>query len=64
MIDQALEHLVNNIEEERKAIIDSLGDGSAKDYAQYQNAVGKLRGLLIAQIHIKNLAQHMENDDE
>lgn len=64
MMDSTLEHLMEQIEEQRKAIIESLGDGAAKDYSAYQQAVGMVRGLLTAQSLIADLAKNMENFDD
>lgn len=61
---EPLEYLNDQIEQQRKAIIESLGDGSAKDYASYQQSVGVVRGLLIAQSLISTLQNNMENSDE
>ena len=63
-MDDSLELLMSQIEERRKAIIESLGDGAAKDFASYQNAAGMVRGLLTAQSLIADLAKRMENDDD
>jgi hypothetical protein len=41
-----------------------LGTGAAKDYAEYQNMCGKIRGLLTAQIELSDLKKNLENSDE
>ena len=64
MIDQTLELLMSQIEERRKAIIESLGDGSAKTFEDYKYAAGMVRGLLTTQSLIADLAKRMENMDE
>lgn len=63
-MNDTLEHLMSQIEDRRKQIIESLGDGAAKDYASYQQAVGMVRGLLTAQSLIADLAKNMENFDD
>jgi hypothetical protein len=63
-MDSTLKLLTEKLEEERIQIIEGLGDGTAKDFAQYQNSVGIVRGLMIAQRQIADLAKHMEDDDE
>lgn len=63
-MDSTLEHLMEEIEERRKAIIESLGDGAAKDFGSYQQAVGMVRGLLTAQSLIADLAKNMEKFDD
>lgn len=59
-----LELLMKQIEERRKDIIESLGDGAAKDFAAYQNAVGVVRGLLTAQSLIAALQKNLEESNE
>lgn len=63
-MDSTLEYLMSEIEERRKAIIESLGDGAAKDFGSYQQAVGMVRGLLTAQSLMADLAKKMEKFDE
>jgi len=63
-MDQTLKLLTEKLEEERKIILESLGDGHAQDFAQYQNSAGIIRGLMIAQRYIADLAKNMEMDDE
>jgi hypothetical protein len=63
-MDSTLELLLSQLEEQRISIIESLGDGSAKDFGAYQQAVGMVRGLLTAQSLISDLAKKMENFDE
>lgn len=64
MISDSLELLTEQIEEERKRIIEVLGDGKAEDYASYQFSAGVVRGLLIAQRLINDLAKISEEHDE
>ena len=64
MIDGTLGILWNQLEDQRKLKIENLADGSAKDFAQYQNTVGMVRGLLTAQSLIQDLAKNMEMDYE
>lgn len=63
-MNNALEILMSQIEEKRVAIIESLGDGAAKDFGSYQMSVGMVRGLLTAQSLIADLAKRMEESDE
>ncbi len=63
-MDSTLELLMSQIEERRNSIIESLGDGAAKDFGAYQQAVGMVRGLLTAQSLIVDLAKKMESFDE
>jgi hypothetical protein len=63
-MDDTLELLMSQIEERRMTIIENLGDGSAKDFGGYKEAVGMVRGLLTAQSLIADLAKKMENFDD
>lgn len=63
-MNETLEHLMSQIEDRRKAIIESLGDGAAKDFGAYQQAVGMVRGLLTTQSLIADLAKNMEDYNE
>lgn len=64
MITDTLALLMEQIDEERKRIIDDLGEGKAKDFAQYQFSAGVIRGLLLSQRLVIDLAKRMEDADE
>ena len=64
MIDKYLDHLAQKLNEKAKSLEESLGGGAAKDYAEYQNVCGQIKGLLIAQLEISDLKYRMENSDE
>ena len=59
-----LELLASQLEERRKSLIESLGDGGPKTFDEYKYVTGVVRGLLMAQSSIADLAKHMENSDE
>jgi hypothetical protein len=63
-MDSTLKLLAEKLEEERRIILENLGDGTATDFAHYQHSVGIVRGLMVAQRHIADLAKNMEMDDE
>ena len=63
-MDRTLELLMGQIEERRKQIIEALGDGGPKDFAEYRYTVGVVRGLLTAQSLIADLAKNLENYDD
>ena len=63
-MDSTLKLLAEKLEEERRIILENLGDGTATDFAHYQHSAGIVRGLMIAQRHIADLAKNMEDDDE
>ncbi len=64
MIDKYLDHLVQKLNEQIKSLEESLGGGAAKDYAEYQNVCGQIKGLLTARLELSDLKQRMENSDE
>ena len=64
MDSQLLELLYKRLEEEKKRVVENLGDGVAKDYAEYQNLCGVIRGLLTAQSEINDLLRKLKDDNE
>lgn len=51
-------------EEYRHMVIESLINGGAKDYAEYRELVGVIRGLSHANSNIQDLVRRIkENDD-
>jgi len=53
---------VNNRIEDLK---DSVSNGSAKDYAEYRELCGVIRGLRSAQVEVQDLASRLkETEDE
>ncbi len=63
-MNDVLEHLLKKLQDEQLRQALSLGDGSAKDYADYKYSCGVVRGLLIASNHISELAERLEKADE
>ena len=59
-----LEHLAKQIQQDRLRIIEDMGDGKAKDHAEYKFSCGVVRGLLMANNHILELVDRLENSDE
>jgi hypothetical protein len=57
--------LVDKITAHIAAVADSLASGAAKDYAEYRDLCGLIRGLETAKREILDLAQqYMEQDDD
>lgn len=57
--------LVEKITAHLNAVADSLASGAAKDYAEYRDLCGLIRGLETAKREILDLAQYqMESDDD
>ena len=59
-----LEHLAEKIHEDRLRMIEDLGEGKAKDHAEYKFSCGVVRGLLMANNHILELAERLDKADE
>lgn len=59
-----LEHLAKKLHEDRLRMIEDLGEGKAKDHAEYKFSCGVVRGLLMANNHILELIDRIEKDDE
>ena len=61
---QALEAIVQQIDQKVKQIEENLGAKSAKDYSEYCEQCGVITGLLTARRNIADLTKNMENSDE
>jgi len=57
---KVLNHLISEIQERERSLLQSLGDGAATDYAAYREVCGNIRGLLFAQSLIADLARKLE----
>lgn len=55
-----LNHLISELKERERSMLQSLGDGAATDYAAYREVCGNIRGLLFAQSLIADLARNLE----
>lgn len=64
MATTAFSVVLKDIEEKRESIARALIDGAAKDYAEYRNLCGEIRGLSQAQMYINDLVRRLEQDDE
>ncbi len=64
MLDKALTHLTNQIDEKVGRLQESLGTGVAKDFSEYQKMCGEVQGLLTARLFISDLARNYEDSDE
>lgn len=64
MDSQALTYLRDRLQEEVKSVEESLAQGVAKDYAEYQNLCGVIRGLLTAQREINDLLRKVKDYDD
>lgn len=64
MTKDVLKYLSEQLQKERLRIIEDLGDGKAKDHAEYRYSAGVVRGLLMANNLIAETAERLENSDE
>lgn len=63
-MNDTLEYLLSKIQEERIAMGEAMADGALQSYEDYKHVTGVIRGLLIAEEIINDLAKRMENSDE
>jgi hypothetical protein len=59
-----LKYLSKKVQDDLKRLEEDTVMGKAEDFGAYKYACGIYRGLLIANAHIADLAQRMENDDD
>jgi len=66
MAKTVLDVLNDKIDEQISSATDFMKSGGAKDYAQYREVYGLIRGLEAAKGHVSDLVRsHLEeNDDE
>jgi len=56
--------LKDKIEGDKSSALEFLGNGGAKDFAQYKEIVGLIRGLEAGKSYVVDLARnYMEDDD-
>ena len=58
-----LDVLQKKIEEDISSATEFLGDGGAKDFAQYKEITGMLRGLTSCLNHVNDLSRNYLDDD-
>lgn len=56
--------ILREIEERQKGLMDALGSGAAKDYAEYRYMCGEIRGLSFAHAYVTDLVRKLEQDDD
>lgn len=64
MIDKALQHLRKQLDDKVLQLQESLGVGSAKDYAEYKRMVGEIQGLLTARLYTIDLQERLKESDD
>lgn len=64
MATTVLDVLMEKIDDGVKNTEYYLAAGNAKDYAQYKETVGVIRGLKSARTYIAEMQTHLEDEDE
>lgn len=59
-----LEFMSQKLRDEQQRVMEDLAAGNAKDYGGYQHACGVVRGLLIANNVIAEMAERLEKSNE
>lgn len=58
-----LDVLKKRIEDDVSSATEFLGNGGAKDFAQYKEIIGMLRGLTSCLNHVNDLSRNYLDDD-
>ena len=56
--------LKDKIEGDKSSALEFLGGGGAKDFAQYKEVVGLIRGLEAGINYVEDLAKYYMDDDD
>lgn len=64
MDTRVLEVISSQINDQIAQIQEFLGTGQAKDYAEYRESCGKIRGLIVAKQQIEDLVRNLEQSDD
>lgn len=64
MDTRVLEVISSQITDQIAQIQEFLGTGQAKDYAEYRESCGKIRGLIVAKQQVEDLVRNLENSDD
>lgn len=64
MLEKALNHLLQQIDEKVGRLQEALGTGNAQDFAEYQRMCGEIQGLLTARLNILDLRKNVEHSDD
>lgn len=63
MVHPLLQGLITKCERDCFAAQEFLANGGAKSFDEYKEVVGRIRGLQLATMHIKDLAKAVSEDD-
>lgn len=62
--EKILQHLLQQLREREQSLSEHLGNGAAKDYADYRDMCGQIQGLLFAQRQITDLVRKLESFED
>jgi hypothetical protein len=64
MIDKYLRLLIKQVDDKVELLREAIGNGSARDYAEYKGMVGEVKGLLTARLNVTDLLDKLEEPDD
>jgi len=64
MIDKYLRLLTKQIDDKVELLREAIGNGSARDFAEYKGMVGEVKGLLTCRLNIIDLLNKVEESDD
>jgi hypothetical protein len=63
MMVDVLNHLQKKLREEQQLMSEALAKGTAKDYAEYREMCGVVRGFIVAQNLVAEMAERIEESE-
>lgn len=63
-MERAFRVIAARLREHQERTAEALGDGGAKDYADYRELVGLIRGLKLAESEIQDLLRNFEDQED
>jgi hypothetical protein len=64
MIDKYLRLLIKEIDDKVELLREAIGNGSARDFAEYKGMVGEVKGLLTCRLNVTDLLGKLEEPDD
>jgi hypothetical protein len=64
MIDKYLRLLIKQIDDKVELLREATGNGSARDYAEYREMVGVIKGLHTVRLNAIDLLDKLEDSDD
>ena len=63
-MNRVLEVLLEKVRDDLAARRNAMADGQCASFEQYKELAGTIRGLVIAERHITDLARNMDEDND